>query len=87
MTIKTDVIDKNGLPVLVGQKVRMHYFSIGCCNGGAVECENEVIGIVRVRGYRRNGDRLFCVQTADGRKYAFELMQEPSEEIEIITNI
>lgn len=81
--ILTGIKDVNGRTVVTGQTVRMHYFYVDMSSGGAIECETEVIGVVRVRGYRYK-TRLFCVQTEQGIKYPFSLMQDPSSEIEVL---
>lgn len=82
--ILTGIIDMNGEAIYTGQIVKMHYFYLGLGDGGGViECENEVIGKVRVSGYQHK-QRKFCVETENGDRYPFSLMQEPSEEIEVI---
>lgn len=82
--IPTGINDINGKQVYTGQIVKMHYFYIGFGeNLGAIECETFVEGVVRVHGYKYK-NRLFCVETKDKIRYPFKLMQEPSEEIEII---
>lgn len=54
MSIPTGIKDINGRLVHTGQTVKMHYFSIGLGdNGGVIECENEIEGVVRGRGYCR----------------------------------
>lgn len=84
MSIPTGIKDINGRLVHTGQKVKMHYFSLGLgVNGGAIECENEIEGVVRGRGYCRK-NRSFYVETKDKIRYPFKLMQEPEEEIEIM---
>lgn len=84
MSIPTGIKDINGRLVHTGQTVKMHYFSLGLGDsGGAIECENVIEGVVRVRGYYRK-NRSFYVETKDKIRYPFKLMQEPEEEMEII---
>lgn len=83
--IFTGITDKNGIKVHTGDKVKMHFFGLGIGeNGGAFEAEFEVLGKVKVNWYKKKtNERQFCVEDADGVRYPFSLMQEPSEEIEL----
>lgn len=71
--IPTGIKDRDGNVVHTGQTVRMHYFYLGFgYNHGAIECENVIEGVVRVRGaYRKN--RSFYVETKDKTRYPFKV--------------
>ena len=71
--IPTDLKDRNGIAVMTGQLVAM------CYN------DEEIQGIVRVRGYR-NRKRLFCIETKEGIRYPFDLMTNPKKQIVVIEN-
>lgn len=86
MVIVTGIKDRNGTNVLTGHRVRMHFFyeALGR-NYGVVEAEKEVEGIVKV-WYKYKGECRFHVVTDNGEKYPFRLMQEPEEEIEVLSS-
>jgi hypothetical protein len=63
----------NKVKIFEGQKVLMHYFGF---NGS--ETDNEVIGVVIFDVHE------WCVVNREGKIYPFGLMEEPSEEIEVI---
>ena len=73
--ILTGIIDRNRKAIVTGQTVKMHYFSEGV--------KYEIEGVVRVKGFKYR-QRQFCVETPNGIRYPFSLMQEPSKQIIMI---
>lgn len=84
--VNTHISDINGKEVYTGDIVKMHFFGLSGGFGGATEIEYEVIGKVKVYYYNKKGKRIFCVETPNGY-FPFTLMQEPSEEIEILNSV
>lgn len=73
--ILTGIIDRNRKAIATGQTVKMYYFSEGV--------EHEIEGVVRVKGYKYR-QRQFCVETQNGIRYPFSLMEKPSKQIVMI---
>ena len=73
--ILTGIIDRNRKAIATGQTVKMCYFSEGV--------EHEIEGVVRVKGYKYR-QRQFCVETQNGIRYPFSLMEKPNKQIVMI---
>lgn len=74
----TSLLDKNGIKVFEGDKVKFHYFYQGYINGGAIECEKEIDGVIEIREL---GLFLKCENEDEGGYLLFYQPHEESFEI------
>ena len=73
--ILTGIIDRNRKAIATGQVVKMNFFYEGV--------EHEIEGVVRVKGFKYR-QRQFCVETLNGIRYPFSLMEKPHKQIVMI---